>query len=624
MNLTKIMATFIKQNMAASFDSLLLIFSLSLVFSVCRVAAQLPNNTARTDFTCSAGSMDFCETYLTYRVRAPYSDLGSISDLFGISRMKIATATNLTSEDAELFPEQLLLIPVKCSCNGKHYFSNVTYRIKKDDSFYSVSIKPFENLTNYLVVQDMNPLLHPTKLTIGEEAVFPLLCKCPGKFYSEKGIQYLVTYVWQPGDQIVPVSAMFQASPSDIVVENNNRNFTDAICLPVLIPVKTTILVQPYPSPATHGKSQHHRILVAIACSVTALLIVLFGLSAYVHFYKNRNSSSLETSDLIRTKKASKEDCFEPKTVQDKILPGVSGDLGKPVMYDVQDIMKATVNLSERYRIRGSVYKGMIDDQVFAIKKTRDASEELQILQRVNHANLVRLMGVSSDNGGNVFMLCEYAENGSLDEWLFPKESSSLRSSVECLTWNQRLFIALDVAYGIQYMHEHAQPSTVHKDIRASNILLDSNFKAKISNFSTARTATSSIMLKIDIFSFGVVVLEILSGRKVMEKKDNREAVMLWKEIKGILEIEEQRKEKLSEWMDPNLKGSYPIDDALNLATLARACTSENSSDRPKMAEIVFSLCVLTQSSPQMYDRYLISRFEADEVFPAVNQVIAR
>ncbi|XP_073136791.1 serine/threonine receptor-like kinase NFP [Henckelia pumila] len=608
--------------MAASTDSLLLIFSLSLVFSVCRVAAQSPNNTAGTDFACSAGSTEFCETYLTYRVRAPYSDLGSISDLFGISRMEIATATNLTSEDAKLFPEQLLMIPIKCSCNGTHYFSNVTYRIKRDDSFYSVSIKHFENLTNYVMVQDMNPLLHPTNLTIGVEAVFPLLCKCPEKFYSDKGIQYLVTYVWQPSDQIVPVSAMFQASPSDIATENNNRNFTAAICLPVLIPVKSAILVQQYPSPTTHGKSQHHRILVAISCSVMALLLVLFGLSAYVHFYKNR--AWLDTCDLIRTNKASKQDSFEPKSVQDKILPGVSGYLGKPVMYDVQEIMKATVNFSERCRISGSVYKGTIDDQVFAIKKTRDASEELQILQRVNHANLVRLMGVSSDNVGNFFMVCEYAENGSLDKWLFPNESSSLRSSVGSLTWNQRLFIALDIAYGIQYMHEHAQPSTVHKDIRASNILLDSNLKGKISNFSTARTATSSIMLKIDIFSFGVVVLELLSGRKATERKDNGEAVMLWKEIKGILEVEEQRKQSLSEWMDPKLRGSYPIDDAMSLATLARACTSENSSDRPKMAEIVFSLCVLTQSSPQMYDKCVISRFDADEVLPAVNQVIAR
>ncbi|KZV49745.1 Lyk10 [Dorcoceras hygrometricum] len=605
--------------MAAYSESLLKFIYLCFVFSVCLVAAQLPSNAAGTGFTCSTGSKESCETYVTYRVRAPYSDLGSISDLFGISRMKIATATNLTSEDAKLFPEQLLLIPIKCSCNGTHYFSNVSYRINKGDSFYSVSIKPFENLTDYLVVQDMNPLLRPTNLTVGVEAIFPLLCKCPGDFYSGKVIQYLITYVWQPGDHIEPVSAMFQASPADILIENNNRNFTAAICLPVLIPVKSPVLVQQYPSPVTRGKSQHHRILVAATCSVMALLLVLFGLFAYILLHKNHNSSFLRTSDVIRTRKASKEAAsFETKTIQDKILPGISGYLGKPVMYDVQEIMKATLNLSERYRISGSVYKGTLDGQVFAIKITRDASEEFQILQRVNHANLARLMGVSSDNSGNLFMVCEYAENGSLDKWLFPEESS-VRSSLESLSWNQRLFIALDVAYGIQYMHEHAQPSTVHKDIRASNILLDSNFKAKISNFSSARTATSPIMLKIDIFSFGVVVLEILSGRKVMEKKDDGEAVMLWKEIKGVLEIEGQRKERLSRWMDPNLKGCYPIDDALSLATLARACTSENSSDRPKMAEVVFSLCVLTQSSPQM-----ISRFEADEVFPAVNQVIAR
>ncbi|KAL0396654.1 UNVERIFIED_CONTAM: Pentatricopeptide repeat-containing protein [Sesamum calycinum] len=491
----------------------------------------------------------------------PYSDLGSISDLFGISRMDIASASSLASENLSLFPDQLLLIPIKCTSNGTHYYSNITYGIKKDDSFYSVSIKLFQNLTNYYVVEEMNPMLNPNNLTIGVEVVFPLLCKCPKKSYTEKGIKYLITYVWQPGDQILPVSTMFNASASDIVMENNNRNFSAATCLPVLIPVKSPILSQLFPSSAAHRKSKHHWVLIAISSAIIALLIVFSG------------------------------EPFEPKTIQDKVLPGVSGYLGKPIVYDLNVIMKATMNLSERYRIGGSVYKAMINDQVLAVKKTRDATEELQILQRVSHANLVKLMGVSSDDYGNFYIVYEYVENRSLDKWLSPKVSAS-SARVESLSWNQRLLIALDIANGLQYLHEHSQPSIVHKDIRTSNILLDSNFKAKIANFSAARPATCSIMLNIDVFSFGVVLLELLSGKKVMETKDNGEVVMLWKEVKEILDIEDQRTERLRRWMDPFLKSTYSIDDALSLAILARACTSEKSSERPRMAEIVFQpLC---------------------------------
>lgn len=613
--------------MAASLNIYPILFSLFLI----SVAAQLPNNTAETDFTWSPDSPATCATYITYRMRSPYSDLGTISLLFGVSSMDIATATNLASVDAPLLPDQLLMVPINCTSNGTHYFSNVTYQMKKDDSFYTVSTKAFQNLTNIRVVEDMNQALDPNNLTIGVEVVFPLLCKCVANSFKPKGLQYLITYVWQPGDDVLSVSNMFQASATDVVMVNNNRNFTSAVCLPVLIPVKVPIIMQSFISYASSSQSKPHWILIAILSIIMALLIVSSTLAVYFRFlYKKnkvlaRSSSSLETFGLIPAFKASKDQAVEPKTFQDKLLAGVSGYLCKPIIYDLDVVMKATSNLSERCRIGRSVYKAVIDGQEVAVKKTRDANEELQILQRVNHSNLVKLMGVSSDDDGNFLVVYEYVENGSLDSWLFPK-ASSFSAAVEPLSWKQRLLIALDVANGLQYMHEHTQPSIVHKDISTSNILLDSNFKAKISNFSAARAAACSIILNVDVFCFGVVLLELLSGRKVMETKDSGEVVMLWIEISGILESGDGdgRKERLRRWMDPKLKSRFSIDDALSLATMAKACTSEKSSERPTMAEVVFSLSVIVQSSPLMYERSWISNFEADEVYPVITPVKAR
>ncbi|KAI3799057.1 hypothetical protein L1987_34346 [Smallanthus sonchifolius] len=235
-------------------------------------------------------------------------------------------------------------------------------------------------------------------------------------------------------------------------------------------------------------------------------------------------------------------------------------------------------------------------------------------------------MGISSDFGGNCFLVYEYAEKGSLDKCLFTRHlSSSLGSSINVnLSWSQRLNLALDIANGLQYMHEHSQPSIAHRDLRTSNILLDSNFKGKIGNFSSARPAISSIMLKVDVFAFGVILLELLSGKKAMETRDGGEICMAWKEIRKIIEVEDKREENVRLWMDPNLGSFYPIDAALNMAALARACTSEKSADRPGITEIVFNFSVLSQTSSEMYERSSTSSCLETEDTHIISPVIGR
>ncbi|KAK1376083.1 serine/threonine receptor-like kinase NFP [Heracleum sosnowskyi] len=612
--------------MLFSVHSLLLVFFLFILFCTSYISTQ-PTADADTDFSCSSDSPVSCETYLTFRARPPdYLSVGSISDLFGVSRLSIAKSNHLSSEDELLKANQLLLVPIDCNCNGSRYFSNVTYQIKKDDSFYLVSITAFENLTNFLLVQDMNPTLVPNKLNIGDEVVFPLLCRCPNKALRDKGIKYLITYVWQPADDILSVSSMFNASPADILVENNYRNFTAALCLPVLIPVsELPVLVQAYPFPAGTRRARQRHILSAIVGTIVAFLICMFfSLVFYIHrscrkkMMLERNLSNSEFADIIKMKKTSMDEKFELKIIPDKLLPGVSGYLDKPIIYDEKVITEATKNFSERYRIGGSVYKAMINGQVFAVKKFHDVTEELKILQRVNHANLVKLIGISTDNDGKCFLVYEYAENDSLDKWLFPKSPPS-SCSVALLTWTRRLSIALDVANGLQYMHEHSRPSIVHGDIRTTNILLNSKFKAKICNFATARSATSSLLLKADVFAFGVFLFELLSGRKGMEISKKGEIV--WKEIRGVLETGKNVEERLASWMDSSLKSFYPIGGALILANLAAVCTSEKSSARPSMTEIVFNLSFLTQSTSEMEER---SWTEPDESLRSISPVVGR
>ncbi|KAF5799858.1 putative protein kinase RLK-Pelle-LysM family [Helianthus annuus] len=535
--------------------TMLPLLALSALFVYPNIASTTPPD---TNFTCSADSPRSCQTYLTYRARPPYANLGNISDMFGISRLSIAQANNLTSENERLLYDQLLLIPVKCSCNENSYFANVTHSIKKGDSFYVVATSVFQNLTNYHAVEDMNPSLNPTNLTVGEPVVFPLLCKCPALFRNQD--KYLITYVWQPKDEILQVSSMFNTSSYDIVNENSFRNFTAAVCLPVLIPV-SKLPIFPPPGFKSRRSKKGQITFIVLGTFGSFFLFVLSWFLIYKYrshktkiILARKESSPFEFTDFLYTKKALKHEANVPaKNSQDKLLAGVSGYLSKPIVYNRNEIMEAKSKPHE----------------------------------------------FSKTNGN-------YAENGSLDKWLFPRplSCSSSGSSVHVsLSWAQRLNLALDIANGLHYMHEHSQPSIAHRDLRTSNILLDSKFKAKIGNFSAARPAISSIMLKVDVFAFGVILLELLSGKKAMETRDEGEICMAWKEIRKIIDVEDKREESLRLWMDPNLGGFYAIDAALNMAVLARACTSEKSADRPGMTEIVFNLSVFAQASSEMYER---------------------
>lgn len=221
----------------------------------------------------------------------------------------------------------------------------------------------------------------------------------------------------------------------------------------------------------------------------------------------------------------------------------------------------------------------------------------------MNHGNLVRLEGFCIDpEEANCYLVYEYVENGSLHSWLHENKT-------EKLSWKTRLRIAIDVANGLQYIHEHTRPKVVHKDIKSSNILLDSNMRAKIANFGLAKSGLNAITMhivgtqgyiapeyladgvvstKMDVFSFGVVLLELISGREAIDEQGN----VLWSSASGVLEGKEERKlRKLREWMDECLlRESSTSESVLSVMAVAVACLNKDPARRPSMVEIVYAL----------------------------------
>ncbi|KAK4283443.1 hypothetical protein QN277_000393 [Acacia crassicarpa] len=560
-----------------------------IFFSPSLIAAQSTTNSG-TNFSCPVDSPPSCETYVSYHAQSPnYLSLVNISDVFGISPLSMARASNLSDEDSKLIPGQLLLVPVTCGCARNRSFANITYEIKAGDTFDLVSNAAFENLTNWHLAEEFNPNQNPYLLMPGTKVVFPLFCRCPSRSHLAKGIKFLITYVWRPCDNVSVISTQFNASEMDIMTENKYQNFTSTANLPIFIPVSQLPDVSRfYSSPKRKGNNHCLLVIVGIILGCTLLTVLITMSLVYVYCLRKKKISLKKSASFLET--------------ADKLLSGVSGFVSKPTMYEFSVIMEATMNLNQQCRIGGSVYKAKIDGQVLAVKEVKeDVMEELKILQKVNHANLVKLMGFSSDNNGNCFLVYEYAENGSLDHWLYSMSASDASSgSVSFLTWSQRICIALDVAMGLQYLHELTQPRIVHRDIRTSNILLDSSFKAKIANFPMARPSTNPMMLKSDVFAFGVVLLDLLTGKKSMATDEKGEVVMVWKDIRGILdgEDEKKKKERLRKWIDPRLGNFYAIDDALSLAFLAVTCTADKPLSRPTMAQVVLSLSLLSKSCP--------------------------
>nr|CAB3450691.1 unnamed protein product [Digitaria exilis] len=288
------------------------------------------------------------------------------------------------------------------------------------------------------------------------------------------------------------------------------------------------------------------------------------------------------------------------------LVSDISEWLDKYRVFKVEELESGTGGFDDAHLINGSVYKANIGGEVFAVKKMKwDACEELKILQKVNHSNLVKLEGFCINSAtGDCYLVYEYVENGSLDLWLLD------RNRARRLDWRARLHIALDLAHGLQYIHEHTWPRVVHKDIKSSNVLLDARMRAKISNFGLAKTghnavtthivgtqgyiapeylADGLVTTKMDVFAYGVVLLELVSGREAADERGEP----LWADAEDrVFRGRDERLEaRAAAWMDSALADqTCPPGSVASVVSVARACLHKDPAKRPSMVDVAYTL----------------------------------
>ncbi|KAJ3676069.1 hypothetical protein LUZ60_003481 [Juncus effusus] len=338
------------------------------------------------------------------------------------------------------------------------------------------------------------------------------------------------------------------------------------------------------------GSSTRRKVIVALA-SIIAVLAAIGIFILWAH-WRSKSNSTRDTdgsNEIIRSISASN------------------------LSFKYEDLKSATDNFNQINKLGqggyGSVYKGVLSDgKEIAVKRlffnTKQWVEqffnEVRLVSQVQHKHLAKLLGCSVE-GPESLLVYEYLSNTSLDNFLFDafKKNS--------LDWERRFGIILGTAEGLSYLHSESEIRIIHRDIKASNILLDENFKPKIADFGLARCFTEGqshlstglagtfgymapeyivhgqLTEKADIYSYGILVLEIITGRKshnsVATSTDGHSLIsLIWQHFNS---------KTLIEMLDPALKDQCSETEAIKVFHVGLLCTQASPNLRPPMWKVV-------------------------------------
>ncbi|PIN09939.1 Serine/threonine protein kinase [Handroanthus impetiginosus] len=356
------------------------------------------------------------------------------------------------------------------------------------------------------------------------------------------------------------------------------------------------------PTSTNNNRTDNNRtgliIGIVIAIVVASLLFVVV---VYYVFRRRKMQKKLEDKELLG--------------IDARPYAELLGIDARPYTFSYAELKSATDDFNPTNKLGeggfGPVFKGtFVDGRVIAVKQLSVQSHqgksqfaaEIATISAMQHRNLVKLYGCCIEEDKRL-LVYEYLENKSLDQILFGTRSKSL-----CLDWTTRYDICLGIARGLAYLHEESRIRIVHRDVKASNIILESDLEPKISDFGLAKlydekkthistrvagtigylapeyAMRGHLTEKVDAFSFGVVALEIISGRPNSDSSLENDMIYL---LEWAWNLHENNKE--IELVDPTLH-QYNEDEVIRIIGVSLLCTQASPALRPAMSRVVAML----------------------------------
>ncbi|GFY81740.1 leucine-rich repeat protein kinase family protein [Actinidia rufa] len=386
------------------------------------------------------------------------------------------------------------------------------------------------------------------------------------------------------------------------------------------------------PGGSSSGKSNRSSVstgmIVGVVIAVVVFVLVVLFVS-YKCYVKRRHQrfgkvNGLEKgSEMVKTVGVSSANGFGGGTSE--LHSQSSGDHGEMPIFEggnvvisIQVLRQVTDNFNEVNILGrggfGVVYSGELHDGTkIAVKRmesgamgTKGMNEfqaEIAVLTKVRHRHLVALLGYCI-NGNERLLVYEHMPQGTLAQHLFEWRELGYPP----LTWKQRVTIALDMARGVEYLHSLAQQSFIHRDLKPSNILLGDDMRAKVADFGLVKNspdgnysletrlagtfgylapeyaATGRVTTKVDVYAFGVVLMEIVTGRKALDETvpDERSHLVTW--FRRVLINKENIQKAIDQTLDPD---EETFESICKVAELAGHCTAREPFQRPDMGHAV-------------------------------------